>query len=97
MVAVRTLQRKYKPCFESPQNSVLRLHKAQYRNHVSLNFLYSACCIALYVVQSTLCSTARGHKTYMCAIKTPELGIFWTVKQTNRETCPEIFRIVFCC
>ena len=26
------LQYKYKPCFELPENSVLRLHKVQYRN-----------------------------------------------------------------
>jgi len=29
---VHTLQQKYKPCFELPENSVLRRHKVQYRN-----------------------------------------------------------------
>ena len=32
MVNACTLQWKYKPCFELPENSVLRLHKVQYRN-----------------------------------------------------------------
>ena len=32
MATARTLQQKYKPHFELPENSVLRLHKAQYRN-----------------------------------------------------------------
>ena len=29
------------------------------------------------------------------ANKTPELGIFWTGKQTNCKTCQEIFTIIF--
>ena len=32
MVNARTLQQKYKPSIELPENSLPRLHKAQYRN-----------------------------------------------------------------
>jgi len=33
MVNAHTLWQKYKPHFELPKNSVLRLHKAQYKHH----------------------------------------------------------------
>ena len=38
---------------------------------------------------------ARGRKTFTCATKTPELGIFWSGKQMSCKTCPEIIMIVF--
>ena len=35
------------------------------------------------------------HKTYTCATKNPEQGIFWTGKQTNCKICREIFTFIF--
>ena len=37
----------------------------------------------------------REVATYTCATKNPELGIFWTRKETNCKTCLEIF-MIFC-
>jgi len=38
----------------------------------------------------------RCRETYAYATKKPQLGIFWTGKQTNHKMCLEIFLCVFC-
>ena len=50
------------------------------------------------IISDTVTNTtaARGHKTYMCATKNPELCIFYNGKQTNPKTCLEIYDCVVC-
>ena len=40
-------------------------------------------------------TAVRGHETYTCATENPELGIFWTGKQTNHKTYLKIFMTFF--
>ena len=60
---------------------------------LTLNCLRIQCQDNRKLNKETNTAAARGHKTYTCTIKNPELDIFWTGKQTKRKICLEIFVI----